>query len=53
MSHAANDEPLDGERHWHGHRHGLVDRSIARSRAGVRAGLLALLVLIRDADAGA
>ena len=30
---------------WHGHSHGLVDESIKRSRAGVRAVLLALLVL--------
>ena len=30
---------------WHGHSHGLVDASIKRSRAGVRAVLLALLVL--------
>jgi cation diffusion facilitator family transporter len=29
----------------HGHSHGLVDRSITRSRAGVRAVLLSLLVL--------
>src|SRR5690349_23659997 len=29
----------------HGHSHGLVDDSIKRSRAGVRAVLLALLVL--------
>jgi cation diffusion facilitator family transporter len=31
--------------HGHGHSHGLVDESIKRSRAGVRAVLLALLVL--------
>lgn len=31
--------------HEHGHSHGLVDASIRRSRAGVRAVLLALLVL--------
>jgi cation diffusion facilitator family transporter len=31
--------------HPHGHSHGLVDASITRSRAGVRAVLLALLVL--------
>ena len=31
--------------HTHGHRHGLVDRSILRSRAGVRAVSLSLLVL--------
>ncbi len=32
-------------RHEHGHSHGLLDPSIRRSRAGVRAVLLALLVL--------
>src|SRR3954447_21780576 len=31
--------------HHHGHSHGLVDESIKRSRAGVRAVALALLVL--------
>ena len=31
--------------HGHGHSHGLIDPSIKRSRAGVRAVLLALLVL--------
>lgn len=31
--------------HGHGHSHGLVDPSIRRSRAGIRAVLLALLVL--------
>lgn len=31
--------------HDHGHSHGLVDMSIKRSRAGIRATLLALLVL--------
>jgi len=37
--------------HGHGHSHGLIDPSIRRSRAGVRAVLLALLVL--GAAAGA
>lgn len=37
--------------HGHGHSHGLLDASIRRSRAGVRAVLLALLVL--GAAAGA
>lgn len=31
--------------HTHGHSHGLIDRSILRSRAGVRAVILSLLVL--------
>jgi cation diffusion facilitator family transporter len=31
--------------HGHGHSHGLVDRSITRSRAGLRAVALALLIL--------
>lgn len=31
--------------HGHGHSHGLIDMSIKRSRAGIRATLLALLVL--------
>jgi len=34
-----------GHEHEHGHSHGLLDPSIRRSRAGVRAVLLALLVL--------
>jgi cation diffusion facilitator family transporter len=34
-----------GHSHEHGHSHGLVDASIKRSRAGVRAVLLALIVL--------
>lgn len=36
---------LGGELHRHGHTHGLLDPSIKRSRAGVRAVLLSLLVL--------
>ena len=46
------DVPADGHHHHHahdhgahGHSHGLVDESIKRSRAGVRAVALALLVL--------
>jgi cation diffusion facilitator family transporter len=31
--------------HAHGHSHGLVDRSVRRSRAGIRAVLLALAIL--------
>ena len=34
-----------GQSHEHGHSHGLVDRSILRSRAGVRAVLVSLAVL--------
>ena len=37
----------------HGHSHGLVDESITRSRAGVRAVVLALLVLAITAAAQA
>lgn len=40
-----------GPEHGHGHSHGLVDASVRRSRAGVQAVLLALLVL--GAAAGA
>src|ERR687894_572590 len=40
-------------RHGHGHSHGLVDPSITRSRAGLRAVLLALLVLGATAAAQA
>ena len=39
--------------HHHGHSHGLVDRSIARSRAGLRAVSLSLLVLAVTAAAQA
>jgi cation diffusion facilitator family transporter len=35
----------DGHAHGHGHSHGLVDASIKRSREGVRAVTLALIVL--------
>ena len=35
----------DGDGHSHGHTHGLVDPSIVRSRAGVRAVSISLLVL--------
>src|SRR5688572_22123488 len=37
--------PSHDHRHGHGHSHGLVDESIKRSRAGLRAVGLALLVL--------
>ena len=39
--------------HEHGHSHGLIDRSIARSRAGLRAVSLSLLVLAATAAAQA
>jgi len=43
---AALDEPAGSERaHDHEHSHGLVDRSILRSRAGVRAVALSLAIL--------
>ena len=42
-----------GHGHSHGHSHGLVDPSIIRSRAGLRAVLLALLVLGATAAAQA
>jgi cation diffusion facilitator family transporter len=38
-------EPADHHRHEHGHTHGRVDRSIVRSRAGVRAVGVSLAVL--------
>src|SRR3954471_5119292 len=45
-SHAhARDYPRARDHHGHGHSHGLVDESIKRSQAGVRAVTLALLVL--------
>ncbi len=40
-----HDHGHDHAHHGHGHSHGLIDPSIRRSRAGVRAVLLALLVL--------
>jgi cation diffusion facilitator family transporter len=47
--HAAGDEDHQGHDHAshddHGHSHGLVDRSILRSRAGVRAVALSLAIL--------
>ena len=42
-----------GHRHAHGHGHGLVDESIRRSRAGLRAVGLALLILALSALAQA
>lgn len=44
MSARTHSHPGD-EPHGHGHSHGLVDDSIKRSRAGIRAVALALLVL--------
>jgi cation diffusion facilitator family transporter len=43
--------PLQGEAGEHGHSHGLVDRSVLRSRAGIRAVSLSLLVLAVAAGA--
>ncbi|MGE5281063.1 MAG: cation diffusion facilitator family transporter [Chloroflexota bacterium] len=37
--------PYEPHSHAHGHSHGLVDESIKRSRAGIRAVVLSLLVL--------
>jgi cation diffusion facilitator family transporter len=51
MAGDATYEPVDG--HGHGHSHGLVDSSIKRSREGVRATGLALLVLAIAAGAQA
>lgn len=44
--------PANGQPHSHGHSHGLVDRSIVRSRAGIRAvsfslGVLAVTALVQ------
>jgi cation diffusion facilitator family transporter len=38
-------EQIDGQPHAHGHSHGLVDASIKRSREGIRAVAISLLVL--------
>lgn len=43
--HAGPHTHADSHRHDHGHSHGLIDPSIKRSRAGIRAVLLSLLVL--------
>ena len=40
-----HDEHDQGPSHGHDHSHGLVDRSILRSRAGVKAVALSLLIL--------
>lgn len=40
-----HDEHLDHHEEGHDHSHGLVDRSILRSRAGVKAVALSLLIL--------
>jgi cation diffusion facilitator family transporter len=48
---AARDHRRDDHHDGHGHSHGLVDESIKRSRAGVRAVSLALLVLALTAAA--
>ena len=44
-NHAERDSYEHAHRHDHGHSHALVDRSIVRSRAGLRAVLLSLGVL--------
>jgi cation diffusion facilitator family transporter len=43
--HGVHGHAHDHDHHGHGHSHGLVDESIKRSRSGVRAVALALLVL--------
>jgi cation diffusion facilitator family transporter len=45
MERALEHDHDHGHPHAHGHSHGLVDPSIKRSRAGIRAVLLSLLVL--------
>lgn len=40
-----SNEHVHDHRHGHGHTHGLIDPSIKRSRAGIRAVLLSLFVL--------
>jgi len=45
VSHLRADETLLRDHEAHGHSHGLVDRSILRSRAGVRAVALSLAIL--------
>lgn len=50
--HAHHDHDHDGhDHHGHDHSHGLVDRSILRSRAGVKAVALSLLILALTAGA--
>jgi divalent metal cation (Fe/Co/Zn/Cd) transporter len=44
-NHHHHDDHDDHDDHEHGHSHGLVDRSILRSRAGVRAVSASLVVL--------
>jgi cation diffusion facilitator family transporter len=46
-------EHAHGDGHGHGHSHGLVDLSIQRSRAGVRAVAISLVVLLATAVAQA
>ena len=43
--HAVSKQQLDGEHEGHGHSHGLVDPSILRSRAGIRAVSWSLAIL--------
>ena len=44
-AHAHGHDDLEHREHDHGHSHGLVDRSIVRSRAGVKAVALSLAIL--------
>jgi hypothetical protein len=44
-AHTSPDHLHDDEHGGHGHSHGLVDRSIVRSRAGVKAVSLSLAIL--------
>jgi cation diffusion facilitator family transporter len=53
VSHAPAHEHEPGHGHGHGHSHGLVDASIKRSRAGLRAVGLALVILGATAAAQA
>jgi cation diffusion facilitator family transporter len=46
-------QPEDHGKHGHGHSHGLVDESIKRSREGVRAVSIALVILAATAAAQA
>ncbi len=51
--HAVGEQHLDHEHEGHGHSHGLVDRSILRSRAGIRAVSWSLAILTATALAQA
>src|SRR5215207_7800555 len=49
MSEASSHRHEDSPGHGHGHSHGLIDPSIARSRAGLRAVGWSLLILLATA----